>query len=850
MRWKVRARQDGELWIRRRAVPIGRRSRGRSQLGCGDRFGFIDSVRSSGQLLRPGLGGASPVELLRRARDGLVDRAEGRRLVLAVDDAHLLDRSSATLIHQLVGMNDAFVIVTLRAGEKPPDAIAALWKDELCVYIDLQALSASETNELLSRALHGGVDGRTYRRLWETTRGNLMYLHELVRHGLEQRLLVQEPSGHWRWRGDLLASDRLTQLIQMRMGELDAEERAQLEVVSLSEPLEAHLAADLFDPDVVARLKRRGILEVHEEAGRSFVSVAHPLFGEAIRAASSPLGRAAIYRRLADALARTGVRRGDDLLRLASWRLAAGDRSDPDGLVVASTRAAGLFDFELAERLARAAVDAGGGWTARYAVIEPLRGRGRFADAEALLASLSTEAETDEQRVSVARQRAANLFWGMGRFDAADDILRSSESIVASQDAREELVSERARMASFSGRPLEAIEAVSEILDREQVSDSLGIRAALAAAPAFAMTGQVSAAVALADRWAAVAADRGHLVARDGLELAAALALGYGGQLHEADRRSQAGYQRALTEGSHLTIVHWAAACGCSALAEGRVRIAHRWLEESAALLREFDPTGNLTWTLAVMAQAAAQAGNWQRAEAALADAEEARVKARTLFEHDLFLARAWTAAARGQLSEARASAVEAADQSEFRGQLAFAVLALHDLARLGDAKQAADRLSRISTRVDGRLSDICSQHASALVDGDAPRLDQAATNFEACGALLRAAEAASDAAIAYNRGGRESSARAAAARSRMLANRCANPRTPSLDRLPAEEELTRREHEIALLAARGLRNGEIAAQLVLSVRTVENHLQRAYRKLGVHTREELEQLFRSAGTE
>ena len=51
---------------------------------------------------------------------------------------------------------------------------------------------------------------------------------------------------------------------------------------------------------------------------------------------------------------------------------------------------------------------------------------------------------------------------------------------------------------------------------------------------------------------------------------------------------------------------------------------------------------------------------------------------------------------------------------------------------------------------------------------------------------------------------------------------------------------LTAREHEIALLAAAGMRNREIARHLHLSVRTVENHLQNAYAKLLVRGRREL----------
>jgi DNA-binding CsgD family transcriptional regulator len=58
----------------------------------------------------------------------------------------------------------------------------------------------------------------------------------------------------------------------------------------------------------------------------------------------------------------------------------------------------------------------------------------------------------------------------------------------------------------------------------------------------------------------------------------------------------------------------------------------------------------------------------------------------------------------------------------------------------------------------------------------------------------------------------------------------------PVVDGLP----LTRREHEIALLATSGLTSKAIAASLHLSVRTVNNHLARTYAKAGISCRAEL----------
>jgi DNA-binding NarL/FixJ family response regulator len=64
--------------------------------------------------------------------------------------------------------------------------------------------------------------------------------------------------------------------------------------------------------------------------------------------------------------------------------------------------------------------------------------------------------------------------------------------------------------------------------------------------------------------------------------------------------------------------------------------------------------------------------------------------------------------------------------------------------------------------------------------------------------------------------------------------------RTPALRLLEAPPELTPREREIAQLAARGHPSKAIAAQLVISVRTVDNALHEVYSKLSINRRADL----------
>jgi DNA-binding CsgD family transcriptional regulator len=57
---------------------------------------------------------------------------------------------------------------------------------------------------------------------------------------------------------------------------------------------------------------------------------------------------------------------------------------------------------------------------------------------------------------------------------------------------------------------------------------------------------------------------------------------------------------------------------------------------------------------------------------------------------------------------------------------------------------------------------------------------------------------------------------------------------------LSGADALTASERRVAALAAEGMGNREIAQALFLTIKTVETHLTRAYRKLGVRRREEL----------
>jgi DNA-binding NarL/FixJ family response regulator len=70
----------------------------------------------------------------------------------------------------------------------------------------------------------------------------------------------------------------------------------------------------------------------------------------------------------------------------------------------------------------------------------------------------------------------------------------------------------------------------------------------------------------------------------------------------------------------------------------------------------------------------------------------------------------------------------------------------------------------------------------------------------------------------------------------------------PRQHEAPAFPELSEREREVLALVGQGLSNGEIAARLVISGKTVRNHITNIFAKLGVSERSEAIARARSAG--
>ncbi|MFF5208019.1 LuxR C-terminal-related transcriptional regulator [Streptosporangium sp. NPDC000396] len=812
---------------------------------CGTSAGTAIPLGAFAHMLPARLPVGGRGNLLRWAADAVAPDG----MLLHVDDAHLLDATSAALVHHLVVHGRARLLATVRSGEPSPDPIMALWKNDLMSRLELAPLSSQETRLLLSRALGGQPALWTTQRLHTAAQGNVLFLRELVLTGQEQGRLRRSSQGVWQWQGELLVSSRLRELIETRLGDVDDAEREVLELVALGEPLDADILTRLVPSSSVDRAEARQLITTDGERDRLVVRLAHPLYGEAVRGAMGPFRTRSLLRRLAEAAQATGMRRRGDLVRVAVWQLDGEGAADPALLMEACLASWAAWDLDLAIRLGRAALDAGGGAAVAGVLGPMLFFTGQAAEAEAVLSRAEGLITAEHELVMHRIARAWNLIWGLGREAEAFRVLADATAATAVPALLQDILSFSAAFHVYAGRLREAEHDLDRA--RELGVPEVRLTAMLSAVSSWIllMRGRVREALALmtgtlsdVDAWRDQAPFVEHFLA-DGICMAHL----FTGALDSAEA---AAAERLALEGEFgsapLARATSSAILGAVHRLRGQVQDARRWGADSVECW-DVIPLVTTAPCRGELAHAAALTGDLEAARKAFpGDEESAPLLSFMAVGFPLLLARTWMTALAGDVQGAVECALAAADDAERHGLRVWQMFALHDVVRLGAARRVADRLAGLVELVDGELVVLCARHAAART-GKA--LDEVSADFERFGVILYAAEAAAQASLAHIAEGRERNARASAGRAHDLATRCQGAHTPALAQLSAPR-LTASEWEIAQLAAGGLTNRQIAGQRFISIRTVSSHLNRVYHKLGVSDRAGLARRLKALGSD
>jgi DNA-binding CsgD family transcriptional regulator len=779
----------------------------------------------------------------------LAELAEDGPLLCLVDDAHWLDQASAGALVFASRRLPAGGIAVVFAARDHDAPFAASGLPEL----RLGGLDGASASSLLSE--HGGaaLPPEVCRLILAEASGNPLGLIELPAACLGSCAAIIEPG-----RPALRLSGRLQRAFGGQVRRLPgptqalllvaaAEGGGDLPVVLAAGGAFAAAAADL-EPAEQARL-------VSVQDGT--VTFCHPLVRAAVYDGATLAQRVAAHRAVADALrdaadagrrawhlaaAATGPDEGTaaELERTAARararggyaaaaaaceravQLTADPAALPGRLTLAAEAAAEAGDFGRARALAARAAGPSADpiARARLATVDALAdsGQGNLWSAHRLLVGgADLIGDLDPPRATRMLMHALHIAWFLGDRALSDTAGRLEAAGRAVPEPLRPLV----RLVLCPAA--QAAQQPSEDLDR--LADLVAAARSARAGDPFDLT-----LVALASLVTGLNSD-----ARD---LLAALA---------ADARAQGrtGWLPAVLTCLAQVLVF-----------DGRLREA---LATASEALRIAQDTGQQHWAgeaSGISAYLAAIGGQGQRCR---------RLLDAALTEPAGHVTTAWAHWARGLLDLARGRPADALSQFETiaRGPVSYHASALRSIpdlveaaVRLGQPQRADAPLSRFAdwahhgrARSTGALLERCrallaldedaERHYLAALDLHEPSFEQARTQL-LYGSWLRRTRRKAQAGTQL-RAAADYLDRAAArywaqrARAELDTLAIAAPGQPSIPRLtPQELQITR-------LAAQGRSNREIAASLFLSPRTVGYHLYKAYPKLGITSRLELD---------
>ncbi len=755
--------------------------------------------------------GADLAERLANAVGALV---ASEPAVVLVDDAPLLDDLSAAAVYQLVRVYKVPCILTARDEHPLVGPIQRLEHEGLVERIEVEPLTATEVQSVLDERFGARVEAESIRGMLSRSEGNPLVLRTLAVAAEEQHTI--HASSH----GVVVDEPRLPRhvgaIVSDRLVALDPGDRDRALILALAQPVPASMLDATFDG-----LVRAGVATTSGAPGEERVTVTHPLVTQVLVDEAGPAARRDAATRAAELLSHSE----DDQLtfRGTLLRLRHGAAVEPGELAWAATYAHTVQDHALAIRLGELSAMPTPRYDGELARGSALSAMGDSRAEEALNSALNLAATDGEVALAVVR---------LGHHLA----IRAHRPSDAVQLATERMpsLSDPAALAMVGADLMKwQSMAGSALPDTTQPrGDGDGgpgdLAALIGEAMLTAMAGRTdltSAAIAAARPLAAEHRTT-FPFASELLDLNEFLVVVFTGRLSEAEAFARARHARPRTDATGL----WSYALGLVALHTGRATEAHALAHEAVRELAWRDFTGIQGAAIALRATAEAQLGLASDPGMELSPAHLQDIKVRL----QLAEARAWRLALSGDVDAASAELVTAATEGAATGHLALAALTAATACRFGRGADVVELLDSLATTTGSTLVATLAASAGAQRDGTATALQSAAERLGEVGFSTPAADA-------WELVARASSGETAR-RARREASRCVEG-LEVVTLIHAETsttELTPRELAVARAAAERMRSHEIASSLGLSIRTVDNHLGRAYRKLGVRNRLEL----------
>jgi DNA-binding CsgD family transcriptional regulator len=785
----------------------------------------------------------------------LAEVAEEQPFLCVVDDAQWLDRASAQALvfvaRRLFAESVALVLVT----REPSDELQGF--QELVV----EGLRDGDARALLSSAVRVPLDERVRDRLVAETRGNPLALLELPR-----ALTPAELAGGFGLLDAPGLSGRIEDSFQRRLAGLPADTQRLLLVAAaepVGDPLLVWRAADRLGIAVTAASETDGLLAI----GAS-VTFRHPLVRSAVYRAASPEKRQTVHRALAD---------------------ATDPEADPDRRAWHLAQATPGFDEDVASELERSAGRA--------------QARGGLAAAAAFLERAAVLTPEPSRRAARALA-AAQAKHQAGAFDSALRLVNIAESGPLSelQGAQGDLL--RGQIAFSLGRGSDAppllLKAAKRLepLDQRLARDTYLEALTAVFFPGILASDESVLETARAARAAPISSHppRASDLLLDGLGLLITEGYAAGTPTLRAavnafrdEDLSRGEGRRWLSLASRVAAFLWddetsdvlsarfvqlardAGALSVLPLALATRSAVHLFAGEFAmasSLLEEVAAVNEVTGaSLAPYVGLAHVAFHGREAEAAqLIEATTRELVRHGEGQGGLTFVHWVTAVLHnglGRYEEALAAAQQAAEDTHASWWRNWGSVELIEAAaRSGEAELAADALAQLSEATGASGTDwalgVEARSRALLTDGEAAeplyreairRLERTRVRVELARAhlvygewlrrerrRLDAREQLRTAHELFTEFGME----AFAERARVeLEATGEHARKRSVE---TRDDLTPQEAQISRLAAGGATNREIAAQLFISPSTVDYHLRKVFRKLGIKSRHQLKQ--------
>jgi DNA-binding CsgD family transcriptional regulator/predicted ATPase len=799
--------------------------------------------------------------------------------IVVVDDAHVLDDQSASLLHHLVVENLATVLTAIRSDSAVPDAVRHLIHDSLAEIVPIPALTDQEIISFAEAELNGVIDRSTAKLIIMSSEGNPLIVRELL-SATRAVGLLRKIGNTWS-ASRLVPGSSARELVRDRINSLDPTLLTVGKVFAVGGGLPLRIANAAVGADKLLQARANGLIT--SQPDRDLYDLVHPLFAETIRADVAPDEVVTITSTLLDLSDHEPVTTEDLVIRRCLWALElSGHRqADPNVLLTAADTLFNTARFEPAIRIAEAALHCGGGKRAEQ-MLQRFRGvigakrsalpndfegirvpagstiNGQMATQPGDTQNESnadtngdtkhgskTESKTEslDERFQTTIGRAEGFILGIIPFEGLlEELTRIGEELTDNEDSRADAAEAHWHGTSMriGANPLTHVVRLRELFETSTNQ--------LALITALQTLSTIMSESGRGEEWIALSHLReydeylGNIFHRVNLGMSRALAELWLGNVDEVPNVLHRDILTGAGADSDLTKVFVSAPEAELALAQGRPLDALRSLGVIASMVGELDSAGLFSWATAASQWASA----WNGEAVTIGDVPPLIPLYGRNLADQIELLNCRTLESQGNLRRAKERALALADRTETTGRFAIALSAVQLACGMEPTAELATRAQVLASRCQGDLAKAQALYCDGLARDDEATLLLAAEQFETAGYLAFALETAHRSGEAARRNGHRAGAlRGTEMTTRLKANGVMPTFSMRFSGTP--ERLTAREMEIAVMAARGSSNRELSDTLGLSRRTVETHLQRIYRKIGVNDRSSLSEFLASA---